>query len=136
MAKEVLSPEKSPPVKSASNSTAKKSPKKSPPKGSSSRSSSADRVYRNSTRGPPSSRPSSSKTQITIDPYRRPGNATNPANEPKWRERTRMEMARGTGLYSSTMKRSPSKPTVAPAAPKTSEEVFSSIYLDRNFGFS
>ncbi|CAG5094915.1 Oidioi.mRNA.OKI2018_I69.XSR.g13945.t1.cds [Oikopleura dioica] len=123
MAKEVLSPEKSPPVKSASNSTAKKSPKKSPPKGSSSRSSSADRVYRNSTRGPPSSRPSSSKTQITIDPYRRPGNATNPANEPKWRERTRMEMARGTGLYSSTMKRSPSKPTVAPAAPKTSKEL-------------
>lgn len=122
MVKEVLIPP--PNLNSAVKTPKKKTPKKSPLK-TPSRSSSADRVYRKSVRGPPSSR-SSSKTKITIDPYRRTENSVNPANEPKWRERTRMEVARGTGLYSSTMKRTPSKPSmVAPPAPeaKTSEEL-------------
>jgi hypothetical protein len=122
MAKEVLN---SPPKTNATVKTPKKkTPKKSPSK-TPSRSSSADRVYRKSVRGPPSSR-SSSKTKITIDPFRRTENSVNPDNEPKWRERTRMEVARGTGLYSSTMKKTPSKPNMAaPPAPeaKTSEEV-------------
>merc|ERR1719397_628831 len=122
MVKEVLTPpsKTNAPVKTSKKKTAKKSPSRTP-----SRSSSADRVYRKSVRGPPSSR-SSSKTKITIDPYRRKENSANPANEPKWRERTRMEIARGTGLYSSTMKRTPSKPNIGgPPAPeaKTSEEL-------------